>query len=213
MQVQASTRTASWEEEVATCTSCSIALQLRNCCRHASLSASPAHAGLKLQGVHGANHERRQGTSEQRQHCLGVIVAAEGQLQRGADAIGNAGARQDVVPEICYGFDALEWALGRGPAAGLLEKRRCNAGGGDTACGLRRELNTVSGSNKREGRGWHGTSREDSKLVMQLQPPATTNALEEGGRVNMRARRRERADRVAGRREEGSRVKSETEIR
>jgi hypothetical protein len=48
---------------------------------------------------------------------------------------------------------------------------------------------------------------------MQLQPPATTNALEEGGRVNMRARRRERADRVAGRREEGSRVKSETEIR
>ena len=72
-----------------------------------------------------------------------MVVAAEGQLHGGADAIGNAGARQNIVPEICYGFDALARAVGRGPAAGLLEERRSNAGGGDATCGLQRESNGV----------------------------------------------------------------------
>ncbi len=63
-----------------------------------------------------------------------------------------------------------------------------------------------------KGVGGKGTSREVSKLVMALQPPVSTKALAEGGKVNMRARRRERADSVAGRRVEASRVKSDTKI-
>jgi hypothetical protein len=45
---------------------------------------------------------------------------------------------------------------------------------------------------------------------MPAQPPAITKALAEGGRVNMRRRRRASADSVAGRRVAGSRVRRHT---